>query len=136
MEYKIQRQLTVALENVPGRLAAICQTIGAHEINIEGICIIDNIEQGVIRLITSQPAEAKRLLTAQGIYIVEADVLTIEVTDQFGTLGRLSASFAAQNINIDYLYATSHQTGAITKLVFKVSDLAGAQRVLGALEVD
>ena len=136
MEFKVQRQLTAAIENVPGRLADISETISRHNINIEGICVVDNVEQGVIRLITSQPSEVKRLLTEQGIYVIEADVLTVELTDQLGALAKITASLAAENVNIDYLYCTSQHEGVPTKIVFKVSDMAGAQRIIGALEVN
>ena len=135
MEYKVQRQLTAAIENVPGRLAAICETISQQDINIEGICVVDNVEQGVIRMLTSQPAEVKRLLLEQQIYVVEADVLCVELTDQLGALSTISACLAVDNINIDYLYCTSTNEGERTKIVFKVSDLASAQRILGELEV-
>ncbi|RYX82057.1 amino acid-binding protein [bacterium] len=135
MEYKVQRQLTAAIENVPGRLADISEIISRHHINIEGICVVDNVEQGVIRLITTQPAEVKRLLKEQDIYIVEADVLTVELTDQLGALAKITASLATEKINIDYLYCTSQREGIPTKIVFKVSDMVSAQRILGALEV-
>lgn len=135
MEYKVQRQLTAAIENVPGRLAKISETISQHDINIEGICVVDNVEQGVIRLITSNPAEVKRLLVEHGIYIVEADVLIVELHDQLGALSKISAALAGHSINIDYLYCTSHSPGTPAKIVFKVSDLATAQEILGELEV-
>ncbi|BCM88592.1 hypothetical protein IAD21_00425 [Abditibacteriota bacterium] len=136
MEYKVQRQLTAAIENVPGRLAHISQAISQHDINIEGICVIDNVEQGVIRLLTSNPAEVKQLLMAEGVYVIEADVLSVELTDRLGALAKITASLAQSQINIDYLYFTSHHAGALAKIVFKVSDIAGAQRILGALEVN
>ncbi len=135
MEYKVQRQLTVATENAPGHLADISETISQHDINIEGICVVDNVEQGVIRLITSDPAKVKELLKARGIYVVEADVLTVMLTDRLGALAQMCAALAANHINIDYLYFTSHHEGALAKIVFKVSDIVATQRILGELEV-
>ncbi len=135
MKIKVQRQLTAALENAPGRLADICQILSDHGINIEAISVVDNVEQSVIRFLTSNPVESKRLLQEEHIYVIEADVLTVELTDQRGKLARISASLAAENVNIDYLYGSFHHIGARTKIVLKVSDLAKAQEILGPLEV-
>jgi hypothetical protein len=136
MEYKIHRQLTAALENVPGRLAAICEIISRRDINIEGISVVDNVEQGVVRLITNRPPEVKQLLVEQNIYVVEADVLIIELTDQLGMLAKVAAALAAHHINIDYMYGSTLQTGSRTKMVMKLSDLAGAQRIFDTLDVN
>jgi hypothetical protein len=136
VEYKVQRQLTAALENVPGRLAAISNVIGAHDINIEGICVVDNVEQGVVRFITDRPADAKALLVQHQIYVVEADVVIVELTDQRGMLARICAALAEHHINIDYMYGSTLQTGSRTKIVLKLSDLASARSVLQDLDVN
>ena len=81
MQAKIQRQLTVALENYPGRLAAVATVIVKNSINIEALSIIDTIEQGVIRLITSAPKYCKKLLVEAGFYVIEADVVAVELTN-------------------------------------------------------
>ena len=44
MQLHIQRQLSVAVENAPGRLAAVSQVLAERGINIEGLCIINNVE--------------------------------------------------------------------------------------------
>ena len=48
MNFKLQRQITVAIENEPGRLAAISKALEARGINIKDLSILDNVEQGVI----------------------------------------------------------------------------------------
>ncbi len=135
MKFKVQRQLTAALENSPGKLAAICETLSQHGINIEAMCVVDNVEQSVTRMVTSDPVKTKRLLNEQQIYVVEADVLAVELTDQRGKLAKISATLASEKININYLYGSFHQIGARTHIIFKVSDLAKAQRVLCELDI-
>jgi hypothetical protein len=53
MKIHVERQVTVALENRPGQLATICNILSENAVNIEAISVIDSIEQGVVRLITS-----------------------------------------------------------------------------------
>ncbi len=133
MHFKIQRQLTVALENYPGRLAAVSTTIAKERINIEAISLLDNIDQGVIRLVASDSANCKTLLVKEGFYVIEADVLAIELTDSPGQLALLSHALAAAKINIEYIYGSTIRAGENMRLMVKVSDLGKACQVLAEL---
>lgn len=106
MNYRVERQLTVAIENQPGRLATVAEHLAEHVINIKDLSIIDTIEQGVIRLVTSDPILAKKLFVKQGLYCLEADVLCVDLTDTPGTLAALSRALAAAQVNIDYAYGS------------------------------
>ena len=43
MNYSVQRQLSVAIENQPGRLAAITKVMASRGINIKDLSVIDNV---------------------------------------------------------------------------------------------
>jgi hypothetical protein len=133
VDYTIRRQLTVALQNQPGRLAFISGLLAKHQINIEALALIDNIEQGVIRLIASDPALCKTLLVQEGLYVVEADVLALDLTDSPGKLALLSGALAQAQINIEYAYASVHRPGGKTSLILKVSNIVQAGEVLTPL---
>ncbi len=135
MKFTIQRQLTVALENYPGRLAAVSKVISEHDINIEAISLIDNIEQGVIRLITNEPAICKNLLVQAGFYVIEADVLVLELNDIPGQLTQITEALAKAKINIEYTYGSTVHLGKKMRLMVKVSDLNNASKILAALDV-
>lgn len=134
MHIQVQRQLTVALENYPGRLAAISSLVAQEGINIQGISLIDNIEQGVIRLIPSDPSTCKALLIKEGFHLIEADVLSVELTDNPGQLSRLSQTLAKAGINLEYTYGTTVRPGEKMHLIIKVSDINKACQVLSQLE--
>src|ERR1051325_5412765 len=102
MNFTLQRQITVAIENQPGRLAAISKTLAAYGINIKDLSILDNIEQGVIRMITSDAAACKALLTKEGFRPVEAEVLVVDLVDTPGKLALLAETLAKGGVNIDY----------------------------------
>ncbi|MDJ0617715.1 MAG: ACT domain-containing protein [Calothrix sp. MO_192.B10] len=135
MKFTIQRQLTVALENYPGRLAAVSKVISEHNINIEAISLVDNIEQGVIRLITSEPTTCKNLLLQEGFYVIEADVIALEIIDSPGLLARIAKALADAKINIEYTYGSTVSSGEKMRLMVKVSDVKNASQILSALEV-
>lgn len=126
----VQRQLSVAIENQPGRLAAICRVLAAHRINIRDLTVVDNVEQGMIRLIPSDPALCKKVLVEEGLYVIEADVLVLILKDFPGELGRISEVLAQSHINIDYAYGTEDSSEKEMRLVLKVSSLQAAKALL------
>ncbi len=133
MNFTTQRQLTVALENYPGRLATVTSIISQQDINIMAISLVDNIEQGVIRLISSEPAICKSLLVKEGLYVIEAEVLAIELTDSPGQLARLTQALGSAQINIEYTYGSTVRPDDKMRLILKVSDLKKACQILTEL---
>lgn len=136
MNHHVCRQLTVAIENQPGRLAAIGQTLAAHDINIKDLSINDTVEQGVVRLITSDPVRARELLTAAGLYVIEAEVVVVDLRDIPGMLARVSQALADAGINIQYAYGSEDSVEQKLRLILKVSDVPGAMQVLSNLADD
>lgn len=133
MNHRICRQLTVAIENQPGRLASIGRTLAEHGINIKDLSVNDTVEQGVVRLVASDPARARQLLTDAGLYVIEAEVLAVDLSDIPGALARVSQALADAGINIEYAYGSEDPSEQKLRLILKVSNLARASEVLGGL---
>lgn len=136
MNCLVCRQLTVAIENQPGRLAAIGRTLATHDINIKDLSINDTVEQGVVRLITSEPARARELLAAAGLFVIEAEVLAVDLRDIPGTLARVSQALADADINIEYAYGSEDADERKLRLILKVSNVARAAELLRSLSDD
>lgn len=134
MKVEIRRQFTIALENYPGRLATVASLLAQHDINIEALTLIDNIEQGVIRLVLSDSEAARHVLKAEGFYLIEADVLAVDVVDRLGQLASVSQALAAAQVNIDYAYGSGDRPGETTRVIFKVSNIETAHGILANLE--
>jgi hypothetical protein len=134
MKIVVDRQITIALENQPGQLAAVCTLLLKNDINIGAISVIDSIEQGVIRLIVSDPAKCKAVLQGQGFYVIEGDVLIIDLTDRRGKLAEIAGELASAKINIDYVYGSVDHPGAPIRLILKTSDIVRARPILEQLE--
>lgn len=130
MRSSVQRQITVAIENQPGRLAAISRALAERGINIKDLSILDNVEQGVIRMITNDPAACKALLQDEGFHPVEAEVLVVDLTDTPGRLALLTQALAEAGVNIDYAYGSEGPSEEKMRLVIKASPLARACEVL------
>jgi hypothetical protein len=133
MKFQLQRQITVAIENQPGRLAAIAKALAVSGINIKDLSILDNIEQGVIRMVTNDAAATKALLTAQGFHPVEAEVLVIDLPDTPGMLAVLADALAKGSVNIDYAYGSEEPAEQKMRVVMKVSPVTRACEIIKSL---
>jgi hypothetical protein len=133
MKIHVERQVTVALENQPGQLATISNILSEHAVNIEAISVIDSIEQGVVRLITSDPTKCKQALQAKGFYVIEGDVLVLDLFDRIGKLAHICSELAKAKINIDYVYGSVEHAGAPLRLVLKTTDAVRTHALLNSL---
>ena len=133
MKIHVERQVTVALENQPGQLSAICSILSANAVNIEAISVIDSIEQGVVRLITSYPTKCKQVLQAKGFYVIEGDVLVLDLFDRIGKLAQICSELAEAKINIDYVYGSVEHAGSPLRLVLKTTDALRTHALLDGI---
>ncbi len=108
---KIEKQLSVFLENRPGALAKLCGTLAEAGINILALSINDTVDHAVIRLIVDNNIKALMLIEQQGLYLNEQEVLVVKVRNNPGALSEIARTLARADINIDYAYcaASKHQ---------------------------
>ncbi|HEY0793823.1 MAG TPA: ACT domain-containing protein [Chthoniobacterales bacterium] len=130
MSIRVDRQITIALENEPGQLARVSELLATHRINIEAISILDSIEQGVIRLLVSDPPTCLQLLRKQGFYVIEGEVVVLDVQDRVGKLAQICGDLAEARINIDYVYGSVEHPGAPMRMVLKTSDIVRTRQIL------
>jgi hypothetical protein len=136
MTLTLRRQLTVALENEPGRLAMICRLLADSGVTIDGLCVIDNIEQGVVRILPSDADLCHDQLTSHGFCVVESEVLAVNLSIMHGILARVTEALAHEKVNIDYAYVTAAHEAGYSMLIMKVSDLPMAESILENLAFD
>jgi hypothetical protein len=133
MKIHVERQISVALANQPGQLAAICKLLSTHTINIEALSLIDSLEQGVVRLLTSDPEACKKILQSSGFYVIEGEVLVLDLFDRVGKLTEITAALAEAKVNVDYVYGSVEHPGSPIRLVLKASDAIRAHALLSEL---
>lgn len=130
----LQHQLSIALENQPGLLAKVSGLLAARGINIEAISVIDNVEQGMVRMVTSDARAARAAVEEAGFPAVEIEVLSIETTDRLGKLAQIAQALGDGGINIEYAYASVDHVGAQTRLILKTSHPRKAREILSRLQ--
>ena len=121
------RDLTVALEDRPGRLADLGEATGQAGINIEGLCGVRAEGGAQIHLLVEDPSAARSALEGAGFEVSdERDVLVVEVEDRPGTMAEVARKIADAGANIELAYTTF---GGV-KLVLGVDDLDKARSAL------
>ena len=65
------KQLSVFVENKPGRLAAVIEALGKNNINISALSLADTSEYGILRIIVNDPELASEVLNDCNQYCKE-----------------------------------------------------------------
>ena len=125
-----RKQITVFLENKPGRLAKVLAELAKHKINIVALSVMDHQEHGVLRVVTDDQAASTRIISDLNSPFREADVLEVELKNQPGALAHVCEVLAAEHINIEYAYCSSGGRNGKVVGIFKVSNIEKAIRVL------
>jgi len=123
-------QISVFLENKSGRLAEVTRALADKGINIRALCIAETIDYGVLRLIVSDPAAAKKVLGDGGFTVTETEVLVLEIPDRHGGLATAIARLSEKGINIEYIYAFVTKSGENANVVFRLEQMDQAAKVL------
>jgi len=123
-DYKVI-QLSVFMENKPGRLTDITNALADAGVNIRGFSVADMADYGIFRLIVHGPDEAKAVLDKLGFTVKESDVICVNVEDKPGGLAKILNVFSRHGISVEYMYFIAE-----TKIAFGVEDIDKAIEVL------
>ncbi len=128
------KQISVFVENKPGRLAAVTEKLYEKKINIRAFTIAEAGDFGIIRMVVDKTDDAYKALKEAGFTVGLTDVIAVEVEDEPGSLYKIAKALGDEGINIEYVYAfTSEQHKAL--IIFRVSDVDRAKKVLEGLGV-
>ena len=81
-------QISLFLENKPGRLAAICHTLTDNGVNIGSLSLADTSEFGIVRLLVDNWEKARDVLKAAGVGVNVREVVAVDAADEPGALAR------------------------------------------------
>jgi hypothetical protein len=126
------KQVSVFLENKPGRLARVLSALAREKVNITALSVMDSHEHSVLRLVADDVAKAQQVLSSLGAPSATADVLAVELKNQPGALARVCELLGAEHVNIDYCYCSSGGRNGRVLGIFKVSNNEKAMRALGS----
>lgn len=127
---KITKQLAIFLDNTPGMLAKVCDTLAESKINIYAITTSDTVDHSVIRMVVSDPRKALLIFEEHGALVVDDDVLMIDGDNKPGSLAALAHKLAKAKINIEYCYCATSPNSKKGLLILRASNAQKALQVL------
>ncbi len=126
------KQVSVFVENRPGRLKLLLETLSKADINIRALSIADTADFGIVRMILSDTEKGIEVIRDAGLAVSTNDVLRVEVPDQPGGLLKAVAEpLAAAGINVEYVYAFADRPLENAMVVLKVGNIDAAERLIG-----
>jgi hypothetical protein len=123
------KQISVSLENVPGKLSEVSDYLGENGINIIALSVADTADISAIRFVASAPEKAANVLKSHGYSVKITDVLAVEAPNHPGGLNAVLKPLKEISVNVNYLY-TCLGTGEKTVLIMGVDKMLEAIQVL------
>ncbi len=132
-------QLSVFIENKPGKIEAVTGILFRAGVSLRGISIASRGDFGVLKLLADRPDEAHAKLTAAGYTVSKRAVAIAIVPDRPGSLHELLTALAGQAINLADCYGIAierDRTAAIVLDVERQPRAADALRRAGVRLLD
>jgi hypothetical protein len=130
-DFMFLKQLSVFVENKPGRLQAIIEKLSENGVNIRALSIADTTDFGILRMIADDNDKAKAVLAEAGVISTSNDVIAVFIDDKTGGLAKVLNIITNAGISIEYMYAflgsrnTNH-----AYMIFHVQDTKAASAAL------
>ena len=121
------KNLTIELEDKPGILAALGETLGGAGINIEGFCGYASGGRGIVHLLVDDAAATRSALDGTAIDVVdEREVVVLDIEDRPGALGVIARRISNADVSLNLAYLATN-----TRLVLGADDLESVRRAIG-----
>ena len=128
MDDNIITQLSIFVNNEPGRLAHIASVLRECGINMRAFNLAESTEFGILRAIVEDPEAAFEKLKSTGIIVRKTDVIGVVIEDTPGSLFQAADIMGKAGINIEYGYAYTGRKAAA--FFIRVDDPEKAVEVL------
>ena len=126
------KQISVFLENQPGKLAELAAVLSEQKINLRAISVAEASDFGIVRIIVDDVFNAVTILKSERYICTITDVLAVEVQDEPGMLANMISILGAEGINIEYMYTILGKKKAVAYMIIRTNDDAQAAKILDA----
>ncbi len=124
------KQISIFMENKPGRMARVAKALRDAGVNIRALTIAEAGDFGVVRMVVDDTEKGYKVLRDEGFTVSETDVLAVAIKDSPGGLYEIANTLGVNNINVEYAYAFVTVKAERAMLILRVDDISGATRVL------
>ena len=126
------KQLSIFVENKPGRLHSIMDALSENGVDIRALSIADTTDFGILRIIVSDIDKAREVLREIGVISKVTNVIAVYIDHKIGGLATVLDHISDAGIGIEYMYAFLGRTEGKALMVLKADDEEMAAEVLSA----
>ncbi|MBQ0000301.1 MAG: ACT domain-containing protein [Clostridiales bacterium] len=126
------KQISVFLENQPGKLAEFAAVLSAQKINLRAISVAEASDFGIVRIIVDDVFNAVTVLKSENYICSITDVIAVEIADEPGKLAEMIAALGAEGINIEYMYTILGKKADVAYMIIRTNDETKAAKILDA----
>lgn len=123
------KQLSIFLQNELGSLSKPLEVLYENNINIRAMSMADTSEFCILRLVVDDPIKGKEALEENNFLVKTIDIIGIEMNDAPGGLRNVLKTLKNSNINLEYLYAFTHEKSDKAILLLHCEDIDELIRV-------
>ncbi len=124
------KQISIFLENSPGRLLEITTAFGEAGISLKALSLAGTTDFGVLRLICSDLHRARNIAMEHRWPARVDEVLVLRLPDHPGSLAETLVPLSEKCIDVEYMYAFNGSSATDAIMVFGFKDVDEAARVL------
>ena len=122
MNMKI-KQLSIFLQNRMGSLSKPLEVLTVADVNIRAMCMADTSEFGILRLVVDDPVKGKEALEENNFLVKITDIIGVEMNDSPGGLTSVLDVIKENLIDLEYLYAFTHDKEGKAILLLHADDI-------------
>ena len=102
------KQLSIFLQNRMGSLSKPLEVLTVANVNIRAMCMADTSEFGILRLVVDDPEKGEEALEENNFLVKITEIIGVEMNDTPGGLTTVLDIIKENLIDLEYLYAFSH----------------------------
>ena len=125
------KQLSIFLQNRMGSLSKPLEVLSNAGVNIRAMCMADTSEFGILRLVVDNPEKGKDALEENNFLVKITDIIGVEMNDTPGGLTAVLKIIKENEIDLEYLYAFTHEKEGKAILLLHADDL---DKLISALQ--
>lgn len=124
----VVHQISVFIENRPGRLRSLAEALADEGVNVEAIMVPSGTDYGIVHVVVDRHEAALQALESHAYRTYTSRVLDLDLSNEPGALADVAERLTEHGIDIKYAY--SAVAGERGRIILAVSDVERAAGVL------
>lgn len=129
------KQLSIFLQNKKGSLYDALDVLSKNGVNIRALSLADTSDFGILRVVVDNPQKGQNVLEENHFLVKITDIIAIEMNDTPGGLSYVLKTIKENNIDLEYLYAFTHDKQDKAILLLHTDDLDNLIAILNKNDI-